>query len=418
MKKRSIGNIIVIILLLILLIFVICALKKNDSYEPQNNEESKTEKPLVYEKETYLNKVINNSGTTIKDGWQDIIVKYLDYYTNALIKLEAVDVRDLFTEPDGVEAYLANKTLQFYVEHHKMQENDMRLSYAEYNIEYEDIEINDNKVTISFLEDDIYNFNFMKDIKSKIIDVSNTIVLNKSEDGKYTIDSIRIVKDHFVMFSNEIEDYTKNEIDTLYDKYISWSLKEVENNKKLLESANEQTYNQKIKCDNEYNRDEAVKYAYLYADDRNPLYYDFSSIGGNCANYASQALFAGGIPMDPYGSAKWKYYDSSYDVTEDEKGRTPSWTATYYFYLYAKDNSGFGMCSDVDVNIFYASKGDIIQVGYDDYTHTTIAVDVVYKDGKILDILLNSNTVGLENYPMLGYTYENKRLIKILGYNN
>ena len=101
-----------------------------------------------------------------------------------------------------------------------------------------------------------------------------------------------------------------------------------------------------------------------------------------------------------------------------KKGRTSSWTATKYFYEYAKYNSGYGLCSEVDVNLFYALPGDIIQVGYDGFSHTTVVVSPYKKDDKIVDILVNSNTVGLENYPVLAYPYKNKRLIKILGYNN
>ena len=40
------------------------------------------------------------------------------------------------------------------------------------------------------------------------------------------------------------------------------------------------------------------------------------------------------------------------------------------------------------------------------------------KNGNILDLLLNSNTVNMENYPLQGYVYPLKRIIKILGYND
>ena len=34
----------------------------------------------------------------------------------------------------------------------------------------------------------------------------------------------------------------------------------------------------------EYNRESAVEYALQWADSRNPMYYDFSGIGGDCTN--------------------------------------------------------------------------------------------------------------------------------------
>jgi hypothetical protein len=78
------------------------------------------------------------------------------------------------------------------------------------------------------------------------------------------------------------------------------------------------------------------------------------------------------------------------------------------------------MCADVDVNLFYAEEGDVIHVGYKDdteYSHTTFVSKVINNDNSIY-ILVNSNTTGLKDYPVLGYIYQNKRLIKILGYND
>lgn len=37
----------------------------------------------------------------------------------------------------------------------------------------------------------------------------------------------------------------------------------------------------------EYNRDKAVAYAHRWAYDRNPAYYDFSNIGGDCTKPVS-----------------------------------------------------------------------------------------------------------------------------------
>ena len=41
-----------------------------------------------------------------------------------------------------------------------------------------------------------------------------------------------------------------------------------------------------------YYRDTAVSYADYWAYRRNPNYYSFDSIGGDCTNFVSQALYA------------------------------------------------------------------------------------------------------------------------------
>ncbi|MBQ3571404.1 MAG: amidase domain-containing protein, partial [Clostridia bacterium] len=43
----------------------------------------------------------------------------------------------------------------------------------------------------------------------------------------------------------------------------------------------------------DYNRQNAVEYAKKWALKRNPKYYNFDNIGGDCTSFASQCLFAG-----------------------------------------------------------------------------------------------------------------------------
>lgn len=47
-----------------------------------------------------------------------------------------------------------------------------------------------------------------------------------------------------------------------------------------------------------YDRKAAVEYARKWAYGRNPAYYDFSRLGGDCTNYASQCLYAGSDVMN------------------------------------------------------------------------------------------------------------------------
>ena len=42
-----------------------------------------------------------------------------------------------------------------------------------------------------------------------------------------------------------------------------------------------------------YNRAAAVAYAEKWAFSRNPEYYDFHGIGGDCTNFVSQCIYAG-----------------------------------------------------------------------------------------------------------------------------
>ena len=40
-----------------------------------------------------------------------------------------------------------------------------------------------------------------------------------------------------------------------------------------------------------YDRDRAVQYAHKWALGRNPAYYDFEKLGGDCTNFASRSAY-------------------------------------------------------------------------------------------------------------------------------
>lgn len=57
-----------------------------------------------------------------------------------------------------------------------------------------------------------------------------------------------------------------------------------------------------ISYDHAYNRENARNYALKYALTRNPSWTRYDAWGGNCQNYGSQCIFAGGVPMDYTGA--------------------------------------------------------------------------------------------------------------------
>lgn len=51
-----------------------------------------------------------------------------------------------------------------------------------------------------------------------------------------------------------------------------------------------------------YNSTTAVAYAEQWWNGRNPDYHDYSESGGDCANFVSQCLIAGGLDLSGYGT--------------------------------------------------------------------------------------------------------------------
>lgn len=132
----------------------------------------------------------------------------------------------------------------------------------------------------------------------------------------------------------------------------------------------------------EYNRAHAVEYARRWALSRNPLFIDFTGIGGNCTNFVSQAIYAGCCVMNDTPDFGWYYVDSS--------DRAPAWSGVDYFYDFMTENPEFLRANGgtgpygEEVSEAEIEPGDVVQLGRADGTfyHTLLVTEI--RDGEIL----------------------------------
>ena len=152
-----------------------------------------------------------------------------------------------------------------------------------------------------------------------------------------------------------------------------------------------------------YNRENAVAYAKKYAFSQNPLFPNFAGIGGNCTNFVSQAIYAGGCVMNYTPTFGWYY------ISLEE--RSPSWSGVEYFYNFVIENAGVGPFGRVATSD-ELEIGDVIQLGRetDGYYHTLLVVGF---DGE--DPLVAAQTDNAYARPLSTYDYDFDRFIKILG---
>ena len=103
-----------------------------------------------------------------------------------------------------------------------------------------------------------------------------------------------------------------------------------------------------------YNREKAVAYAHQWAFDRNPRYYNFSGLGGDCANFASQCIYEG-IGVMNYRPLYGWYYRSPDD-------RAPSWSGVKYLYNFLVGNKDGPGPYAAETDLADLLPGDIIQI--------------------------------------------------------
>lgn len=151
-----------------------------------------------------------------------------------------------------------------------------------------------------------------------------------------------------------------------------------------------------------YSRDAAVAYARSWALGRNPAYYNFENIGGDCTNFASQCIYAGAQTMNFTPVMGW-YYRSSND-------RTAAWTGVEFLYNFLVNNEGIGPYARI-VSQREAEPGDIVQLGTasGDFYHSPVITAVTPT------ILIAAHTYDALDIPLSSYAYEGARFLHIEG---
>ena len=154
-----------------------------------------------------------------------------------------------------------------------------------------------------------------------------------------------------------------------------------------------------------YDRISAVAYAKKWALLRNPKYYNFDPVGGDCTSFISQCLFAGSKVMN-YTPIKGWYYRSGFD-------KSPSWSGVQFLYNFLVNNKGIGprgsLVSQRNVEI-----GDIAQLSFDGITfeHSLFIIDI--QDASDLSkIYIATHTYDALNKKINEYSYSKIRFIHI-----
>ncbi len=151
-----------------------------------------------------------------------------------------------------------------------------------------------------------------------------------------------------------------------------------------------------------YDRSAAVAYARAWALGRNPAYYDFEKIGGDCTNFASQCIFAGARTMNFTPVTGWYYRTSS--------ARTASWCGVAYLYKFLMSNRGPGPYARL-VAQRQAAPGDIVQLGRWNgvFYHTSV---ILSADPVILVAAHSDDSL---DRPLSSYNYDVARFVHIDG---
>lgn len=158
----------------------------------------------------------------------------------------------------------------------------------------------------------------------------------------------------------------------------------------------------------EYNRLAAVRYAGRWAFRRNPAFYNFNDLGGDCTNFVSQCVYAGAEVMNFTPDTGWYYISADF--------RSPSWTSVRFFYEFITTNEGIGPYG-YEADISELLPGDVVQLAYNEentFEHTLLVVGVG-RNKNPQNILLAAHSRDAFRRRLSSYNYINARFIHIEG---
>ncbi|MBR4240870.1 MAG: amidase domain-containing protein [Eubacterium sp.] len=154
----------------------------------------------------------------------------------------------------------------------------------------------------------------------------------------------------------------------------------------------------------EYNREKAVAYAKKWVFERNPEYFDFEGLGGDCTNFASQCLYAGCGVMNFQKDFGWYYISLN--------NRAPAWTSAKYFYRFLIGNSGEGPIASAR-ELHQLKTGDFISLKNESEIYHTLII-VGFENGIPL---VAAHSADEYMRPLNAYDFKEAKGIHILGAN-
>jgi len=362
-----------------------------------------------------------------------LITDFMDLYYQSLAALQLCpldELKDLFTVESYTQA-LGNHTVWDYlIRTRLMQPTDLSMTACSYVVACRSTkETEDGSLQLLVIEQSKQNFAAHPEIISEVLSVYHSFVASQLDDGSWRLNShMQMDSLYFSLFG----DHDEQELSEAFKQPVfpeedaeAFLQQRLES---LLQAA-EDHYAQRsygepepVEADHEYDRDAAVEYAHLHALERNPSWDDYGRYGGNCQNFVSQCLLAGGIPMDIRGNALWKWYGTEPNEQRLAYGRSASWSSVESFREYVQYNRGGpGLVAVVDAPYFSGLEGDVLQMGTGDgaWKHTVIITKLIKDEqGNTVDYLVDSNTADLRNYPAGAYTYTDLSLVHIVGWDD
>ena len=337
----------------------------------------------------YVGGSIDTGGFSLADGQQQALHRYMTAYYTTLGDLMEPDTDGVFCD-DGIAAY-EQAVWRSIVAVRSAALEDLSLSQCTYTLTVTDVSGGEDWLEVNLTEDNTQQFRGVPEL-SRQYGVLHTFLLRRNSDGSWQVADHDCDNGGFYGFVYDPETGTDARLTEMLAQLTQ-------------RHAQQGLTGQELSCAHPYDRTAAVSYLMQWVARRNPDWAAYDDYGGNCINFASQTLYAGGIPMT---------YDWYWAGEEDY---SYAWINVGGFTDWVTSDPSPLVC-DPDAAYYTGQPGDLILMGIETARNhaTTISSLVTDEEGRTVDYLLCSNTDNLLNFPAGAYYYTNQRLIRIFGW--
>lgn len=344
-----------------------------------------------------LDGFIDPAGGGITEAHTLLMAEFMDAWYRPLAEFGRPDFTDLFTKEEDSDAHA--DALRTLIAIRQGALTDLRMLSVDYTLTVTDVEDVDGFLRVEADETAVMRFAATPETDSVLASMPHIFIFDDRGE--------QLTLYHHEADDNPYFSFTYDESGSDYDAEFDRILRAIERRQLLRGEKSTVTF----EADHPYDREAACNYTAQYWDTRNDRWYAYDEHGGNCMNFASQVLLAGGIPMDSRGDQEWYWYSTG--------NLALSWVNVGSFYDYARKNEEYGLVADTEANYYTGEVGDILIVGFNgSHNHATIITDIVYNEaGEAVDYLLSCNTTNYRDFPAGAYYYTFHRLVKIHGWN-
>ncbi|OJV65935.1 MAG: hypothetical protein BGO41_08350 [Clostridiales bacterium 38-18] len=333
-----------------------------------------------------------------------------DNYDSDFIEMDKYFVKSEQTDKDKliIKTVLKRKILMSQMHSLGLEEINKVINYK---YEIESLDNNIGKMRVFVIKD--FNYTFSPNIDSSVGDLYtvtfvriNNKWLISNIDGfvdtnfKEYLNSINVdLKDRSSL--NEYNDRLDNDVKYLYNELLK---RDIEN----IVTESQPVSNRAVS----YNGVGAANYALQYALNFNSNYYDFTSSGGDCTNFVSQAIHEGGNLPEHFGTQ----YDTNSWFYISGSNRSATWTGANQFgeYVFSTESK-----INAQLSSFYnIGIGDVIQSlsGTNAY-HSYMVTGIQNSGSSRADLFISAHSTNRKNVSFMYYYYNPpyNRFIDILG---